>query len=98
MRTQEIEARPFMGDLTFFGVAARLAAARSPLLTVEHRNGSSTLHTARHSLTALGRDVAALQRDAVEVNGIDEWRGGVHLHGRDCSPWRWDAGRQTLVS
>src|SRR4029078_1405128 len=30
-RTQAVEARPFMGDLTFFGVARRLASARVPL-------------------------------------------------------------------
>jgi hypothetical protein len=34
----------------------------------------------------------------VALNGIDRWLGGVHLIGRDRSPWRWDAWRETLVS
>ena len=49
-------------------------------------------------LVLAGRDVLAGRRDAVALNGIDEWRGGVHLVGRDRSPWRWDARAQTLVS
>jgi hypothetical protein len=34
----------------------------------------------------------------VALNGIDEWRGGVHLAGADRSPWRWSPDRKTLVS
>jgi hypothetical protein len=49
-------------------------------------------------LTAAGRDVLAGRSDAVVLNGIDEWHGGVHLFGQDRSPWRWDAERETLVS
>ena len=88
-----------MGDLLFLHtIAARLAAARSPLITVERKDGLSDLHRARYGLTHLGGEVAGCRQDAVRLNGIDEWRGGVHLHGHDRSPWRWDADRETLLS
>jgi hypothetical protein len=84
-----------MGDLTFFGVAQRLASARVPLIRIDGPDpadvGAGTI-----SLTAAGREVAAGRQDAVALNGIDEWRGGVHLHG--SSPWRWNAGSETLLS
>jgi hypothetical protein len=48
-------------------------------------------------LTTAGRAVLTGDEDAVRLNGIDRWRGGVHLSGRDAA-WRWDAAAQTLVS
>ena len=50
------------------------------------------------SMTDAGRGVLAGRDDAVALNGIDEWRGGVHLVGADRSPWRWNPERETLVS
>lgn len=88
-RTQAAEARPFMGDLTLWSVAGRLAGGRVPLLTIDQDT---------FALTGAGRDVAAGRQDAVALNGIDEWRGGVRLQGRDRSPWRWDPGAETLLS
>ena len=45
-----------------------------------------------------GRDVIEGREDAVALNGIDRWLGGVHLVGQNRSPWRWDGWRETLVS
>jgi Domain of unknown function (DUF1835) len=90
--TQADEARPFMGDSTFFDLVARLASTRVPLVTVADLPGRSV------AITPAGRDVLAGRADAVALNGIDEWRGGVHLAGADRSPWRWDARAGTLVS
>jgi hypothetical protein len=38
--------------------------------------------------------VLAGRGDAIRLNGIDRWIGGVHLVGADAD-WRWDhsAGR-----
>jgi hypothetical protein len=96
--TQAREARPFMGDSTFYDVIGALASAPVPLVTL---NAEPAVRDARRrtaAITDAGRDVLAGRSDAVALNGIDLWRGGVHLAGRDRSPWRWDARRQTLVS
>ena len=95
--TQAREARPFMGDSTFFDILQRLASARVPLVTVDApAMRAIRLHTI--AITDAGRDVLAGRADHVRLNGIDVWRGGVHLTGSDRSPWRWDARRETLVS
>jgi Domain of unknown function (DUF1835) len=95
---QDREQHPFMGDWSFFRTAWGLSRARVPLVRVEPNDGAKDLRRHNLSLTAAGRSVLAGTDDAVALNGIDEWRGGVHLYGDDCSPWRWDASRRTLVS
>jgi hypothetical protein len=95
--TQAFEARPFLGDLTFFDTLRRLATARVPLVTVDHESGGDVRHH-QVAITDAGRQVLALGADHVRMNGINLWRGGVHLTGSDRSPWRWDAGAETLIS
>lgn len=97
-RTQMREDRPFMGDWGFFDVVRHHAGARVPLVHVDAGVGPLDLRGHHVSLTDAGRDVLHARRDAVALNGIDEWRGGVHLLGTNSSPWRWDAARKTLVS
>jgi hypothetical protein len=96
-RTQAREPAPFMGDLPFFGILQRLASARVPLVTLDAAAGANP-YGWRVALTAAGRDVLDGRADQVRLNGIDVWRGGVHLAGSDRSPWRWDADDETLVS
>jgi hypothetical protein len=96
--TQWAEQRPFMGDLGMFGIVRGLATARVPLVAIDSADPTLDLRGCTVRLTDAGRAVLAGRQDAVALNGIDEWRGGVHLVGRDRSPWRWDAGRETLVS
>jgi hypothetical protein len=54
----------------------------------------------RHTvaMSDAGRDVLDGRLDRVALNGIDMWRGGVHLRDGGERLWRWDAGRQRLVS
>ena len=89
-RTQAEEPRPFMGDLGHFDIVRALASARVPLV------GITPPQTVE--ITDAGRRVLAGRDDAVALNGIDEWRGGVHLVGAERSPWRWNPDRETLVS
>lgn len=96
--SQSGERRPFIGDSGLFDIVHRLAAARVPLVAIDPPTLPVDLRVAAIRLTAAGRDVLAGRSDAVVLNGIDEWRGGVHLFGQDRSPWRWDAERETLVS
>jgi uncharacterized protein DUF1835 len=85
------EERPFMGDDTFFRVMRGLASGRAPLLAIEGDPASGRL-----SLTDAGRAVLEGREDAVRLNGIDRWMGGVHLLGEE-SPWRFDRTARRLV-
>ena len=96
--TQSSEERPFMGDLPFFDILERLASGRVPLITIDAGTGEAGRRERRVAITDAGRDVLANRADYVRLNGIDLWRGGVHLTGSDNSPWRWDARAETLVS
>jgi hypothetical protein len=96
--TQAGEARPFLGDLGHFDIVRSLARARVPLVTITPEPTEGDLRGHIVALTDEGRRVLAGGADAVALNGIDEWRGGVHLTGVDRSPWRWDPDRETLVS
>jgi hypothetical protein len=96
-----------MGDWGFFDILNQLANASVPLVTIAPPDAGADitarpahdLRTHTIAITEAGRDVLAGRKDAVALNGLDEWRGGVHLvAARDGrSPWRWDAGRETLV-
>ena len=95
--TQAREARPFLGDLPFFDRLQRLASARVPLVDID--GGDQADPRGRLvAITDAGRNVLAGNADHVRLNGIDLWRGGVHLVGSNQSPWRWDADGETLVS
>jgi hypothetical protein len=98
-RVQSRQEAPFMGDSTFFdAVRQRLASTRRPFVEISPVAGQDDLRGHRIALTADGRELLARRLDAVAQNGIDEWRGGVHLLGANGSPWRWDAARESLVS
>jgi hypothetical protein len=96
--TQAREARPFMGDTTFFDILHRLASARVPLVTIDTAGGGGDPRQHIVGISDAGRQVLGRRADHVRLNGVDAWRGGVHLDGSDRSPWRWDRGAETLVS
>jgi hypothetical protein len=50
----------------------------------------------RFARTGMGNALLAGEADWVEERGIDRWRGGVHLLGRDV--WRWDRRAGRLVA
>ncbi len=77
--TQRMEARVFMGDLSFRRILRSLASGVTPLLeSADDRFG----------LTAAGHEMLAGRADNVGLNGIDRWMGGVHLTTHRL--WRWD--------
>ena len=96
--TQASEPRPFLGDLGHFDLVRTMAAAHVPLVTIAPAPTAPDLRGHTISITDEGRLVLDGRADAVALNGIDEWRGGVHLSGVDRSPWRWDPDRERLVS
>jgi len=68
-----MEAAIFMGDWTFWTIVRRLAAGASPLVAI----GASMQDAI--GLTPAGQEVLSGRADAVALNGIDRWMGGVHL-------------------
>jgi hypothetical protein len=73
-----------MGDLTLQSYLDMWGAARSPLVR----------ETDLVEITDAGRDVLLNNADAVALNGIDLWYGGVHLTLENL--WRWNSARQKL--
>jgi hypothetical protein len=92
---QEMEERPFLGDLSFLALLRRLAAGSKPLLTLKGDEGPIVFRRGKLRLTKNGERVLAGSLDATDLRGIDRWVGGVHLRGPE-SPWRWDARRKRL--
>jgi len=77
---QRAETAPFLGDTVYFGYVHRLAAGERPLVAIDG---------ATASLTDDGRAVSEGAEDAIALNGIDRWWGGLHQQGRRIR-WRWD--------
>jgi hypothetical protein len=73
-----------IGDLTLQSYLDMWASGPSPLV---QKNGSV-------EITDVGREVIANHADAIELNGIDLWYGGVHLTPDNL--WRWNASNQKL--
>ena len=48
------------------------------------------------TVTPLGRQALAGAIDRVHEQGIDTWRGGVHLQGRG-PVWRWHSAERKLI-
>jgi hypothetical protein len=92
-----------MGDIQYWHCLRVLAQAEHPLLTIEGDGRFPGLHDApddflrrRVQLTGLGEQLARGQADWLQLNGIDRWYGGVHLHGQS-GIWRWDERQQLLL-
>jgi hypothetical protein len=75
----------FLGDIGFFRILEDLQNCPQPLLDSELR------------LTPKGEAVLAGEDDRIRGNGIDLWRGGVHLHGDDAQ-FRWDVASRRFVA
>jgi hypothetical protein len=85
------EQAAFRGDWSFWALVSGLANARTPLLATGSGKPfeSSRARYETVTLSEAGRSVLEGRADHVNLNGIDTWRGGVHL--RPPTIWRWDA-------
>jgi hypothetical protein len=89
------EERIFLGDATFWAIVRRLNRGPHPLVTMDVRQGAAALPAGMVRITATGRDVLAGRADQIALNGIDRWRGGVHLTSSRC--WRWNGTTLTIA-
>ena len=89
-----------LGDFQFWLTLRQMGVARTPLLNFENGQSlhgpidSARLPETKVSLTVPGRAVLKGEADSVEMNGIDEWLGGVHLMANQV--WRWDEASNRL--
>src|SRR5262249_31424462 len=98
------EEAPFLGDWSYFNQLQRLGEGSGPLIqnssgswVTRGRNGwRLDFVKQKLVLTDAGRNVLAGRADAVALNGIDRWLGGVHLIGREVW-WRWDRGQGRVI-
>lgn len=92
-----------MGDLEFWYRLRRMSEHPDALLEIQgpcafpvYGTGAAPLlDQCVVALTEAGRDAWAGVQDWVKMKGMDEWYGGLRLHG-DLA-WRWDSGRKQLV-
>jgi hypothetical protein len=97
------EERTWLGDASFAGYLAALAAGDAPLLRavddgalgVPYVDALPRFMSRRVALTPLGERVIAGDADRIAEHGIDRWIGGVHLEGRAVA-WRWDRAEGRL--
>ncbi|HXY30916.1 MAG TPA: DUF1835 domain-containing protein [Gemmatimonadaceae bacterium] len=94
----------FLGDTIFAWQLERLAGGPHPLVAAESNapirvppdDSAREFWSQRVRLTDAGRDVLEGKADAVALNGIDRWIGGLHLTGRPFL-WRWDEAMEAPV-
>ena len=90
---QQQEEQVFMGNWSFYRMMAELAEAKHPLVRVTDTVKAGLGDVA---ITKTGRNVLEGRADAIELNGMDRWLGGVHLQG-DQAVWRWSGAAGRIV-
>lgn len=101
---QAQEENAFLGDWTLWSYVKRLCAGIEPLLLVEgntpfqlpQADPDPVFLAQRLHLTEAGQAVYAGAADAIHLNGIDRWLGGVHLQGKEVA-WRWNGFKLVMV-
>ena len=95
-RSTQAEPALFLGDLTFFVRMRAWAQCEVPLIALDANGALEDVATRPASLTDAGRGVLSGRGDAIRMNGVDRWIGGVHLVGHDAD-WRWDGTSGRIV-
>ncbi len=95
------EERPFLGDVVFRSRLGELARGARPLVEIDGASGGAgaggpVWDERPLRLTPAGHEVLVGSADAVALNGVDRWLGGVRLAGEEAA-WRWDPAARRLV-
>ena len=91
-----------LGDTQFWSALRQMGEAHEPLLKIKNGNApeqkvtSENFHQMSFEITQAGDAVLNAGADFVQMNGVDNWLGGVHLQGRS-DLWRWDDQTQKLT-
>ncbi len=103
--SQALEARPFLGDWSFWLEVEALANTRKPALRVLDARrftrpplvaaDAPEFHDQVLEITDFGRSLLAGDADFAAENPTERWIGGVKL-GAD-NDWRWDGAAQRVT-
>jgi hypothetical protein len=94
----------FLGDIVFYSYLERMSGRKTPLVT--WKGGSAVVAPsaadAREfvegelTVTPLGREILAGNRDWQTIHGHTRWLGGVEIAPGETG-WRWDAAERVMV-
>jgi hypothetical protein len=87
------EAKECIGDNWLFWRLQRLANPTLPHPAVTLTGEGSTIAGTEARLTADGERFLAAELNFVELNGLNDWVGGVHLDSRVGDVWFRQDGR-----
>jgi len=89
-----------VGDMLLFDMLREFVEAPYPLLHLSSpfvgKIKSWRFNGSALKLSDIGERVLAGKADAIELNGIDRWIGGVHLQGTQVR-WRWSPRLRTIA-
>lgn len=77
----------YVGDRWLYWRLQRLANRNLPHPAVTMAGLQTVMRGTEVCLTEIGERIAAGEANFVELNGIDDWVGGVHLDSRDARVW-----------
>jgi len=92
-----------MGDLEFWYRLRSMSERPNALVEIQcphtfpgyTKKNTPSFENSKVALTEIGTEVASGVKDWVKVKGMNEWYGGLRLHG-DLT-WRWDLKSKQLV-
>lgn len=90
------------GDIQFWGHLRDLGKMQNPLIGIYEVGApnlpfsSGKFQNAYFKLTPTGKAVLVGNRDNLNINQVDYWLGGVHIHPNKPT-WRWNNEEQTLL-
>lgn len=91
-RCSEKEEARYLGDASFWNYLMELERCANPLVTVSPDQFHLPGHTGSFrqqtiSLSETGKRVLADKMDNIDLNGCDQWIGGVHITTDSCPRW-----------
>jgi hypothetical protein len=92
------EARPFMGDTSFWKLVSRLSSCDEPALTVDGRRArpEEVNPTSKVDILPSGERLLRGDRDWLKTNPAERWVGGVRINAQEKLNWRFDVDRGTV--
>jgi hypothetical protein len=92
------EARPFMGDTSFWKLLSRLSCSDEPALSVDGRRAGpeEVSPTSKVDLMPAGERLLRSEADWLKANPPERWVGGVRIDPRERLNWRFDEDRGTV--
>ena len=88
---QQLEARKFLGDSSFWNTLYQFLESFPPLITLPEKKNLTLPSSPDQELTMtkVGEDVLHGTLNWLDIIDVDRWIGGVHLTSKNL--WNWDS-------